>query len=753
MGYDGTLQFDTRIDESGFDKGLGSMKGKATGAGDVMKGILGSNLLQAGLEKMVEVGRQGIQLASDLEEVQNVVDVTFGEGAAEIESFAETASGAFGLTELQAKQFTGTVGAMVKSMGLTEKEALDMSKGLVGLTGDMASFYNLDHETAFEKIRSGIAGETEPLKALGINMSVANLEAYALSKGITRAYEKMSEAEKVQLRYGYIMQQTADAQGDFVRTQDSYANQVRVLQNNLDTLAGNVSAMLIPALTNAVGWLNDLFDGPNSNETQAAINGAIEQLSGIEDEIKAFKNDYATTVLSIDINYKRADKLLEDFAALQSLPELTEDQAQQLKDISAALVDLYPQLKDYVGDDGILKKEAGAVRELVTNMRDLAKENAYITLVEGLKTTYTQGLVNYELLGAQYEKAIQEAENLQARVDALDKIDTVRTATQARYANGLMQPEYYQEMIDAINQYVEAFGGLENIDSDRINRLGIELSALFDGASLKSLEELTAADRMGDLLNLLGVISDADLNEEAIRSQYANAQTALLTAQDGLRAEAESLLLAAEELQTAEALYEEKFGGGNNPAVDYVTEAREAIQEQSEMVKASLEGGISDGASEGTQSALNTLGSSETIAGYADAGAKAGEEYGKAFTREAAKHAKLPPLVANYRSTLNSLLGHGHATGLDYVPYDNYLARLHVGEAVLPASEAREWRAGQQGFDYGALAAAIQGSNSRTGDFPLAFYIDGKELARAQADNNRIAMSEASRRIALGVGK
>ena len=111
---------------------------------------------------------------------------------------------------MQAKKYTSTLGAMMKSSGLTGKAVTSMSTDLAGLAADMASFYNLDFETAFEKIRSGISGETEPLKQLGINMSVANLEAYALSQGITKSYESMTQAEQVTLRYNYLMQATRD---------------------------------------------------------------------------------------------------------------------------------------------------------------------------------------------------------------------------------------------------------------------------------------------------------------------------------------------------------------------------------------------------------------------------------------------------------------------------------------------------------------------------------------------------------------
>lgn len=125
--------------------------------------------------------------------MQNVVDVTFGQGASKINAWAKTTASAFGISELSAKQYSGTMGAMLKSMGLTTDASLNMSQKITELAGDLASFYNLDVDDAFTKIRSGISGETEPLKQLGINMSVANLEAYAMSKGITKVQHQKKE--------------------------------------------------------------------------------------------------------------------------------------------------------------------------------------------------------------------------------------------------------------------------------------------------------------------------------------------------------------------------------------------------------------------------------------------------------------------------------------------------------------------------------------------------------------------------------
>ena len=253
----------------------------------VFKAIAASAVAAKVGKALLDFGADAVQAASDLEEVQNVVDVTFGDGAAKIESWAKAAGTQFGLTETQAKRFTSTLGAMMKSAGLAGPEIVDMSTDLAGLAADMASFYNMDFDTAFQKIRSGISGETEPLKQLGINMSVANLEAYALTQGITTAFDQMSQGEQTMLRYQYLMQATADAQGDFARTSDGYANSVRQLQTNIENLKTNVGGILLPIVNDVVAGINGMVSALTVTPTRTVL------------------DDFA------DIDLKTAEKLAE----------------------------------------------------------------------------------------------------------------------------------------------------------------------------------------------------------------------------------------------------------------------------------------------------------------------------------------------------------------------------------------------------------------------------------------------------------
>lgn len=198
--------------------------------------------------------------ASDLVEAQNVVESTFKTSAKSIEAWTDTTAESAGIGKTAATQMAGSMGAMLKSSGLVENKAADMSKALVQLTGDMSSFYNLDTDTMWQKIHSGISGETEPLKQLGINMSEANLQAYAMSQGIDKSYSSMSQSEKTTLRYNYLLSVTKDAQGDFAKTSnDSMANQSRIFQMNIEDMKQTVGAAFLPMINDMYKSLNPLI--------------------------------------------------------------------------------------------------------------------------------------------------------------------------------------------------------------------------------------------------------------------------------------------------------------------------------------------------------------------------------------------------------------------------------------------------------------------------------------------------------------
>lgn len=154
---------------------------------------------------VIKFGKDAINMASDLVEVQNVVDVAFGEMSYKAEEFSKIAIKQFGMSELTAKRTSSTFMAMAKSMGLGMESASNMAIEVAKLSGDVASFYNMSVDDASTKLKSIFTGETETLKSIGVVMTEVNLKQFALTQGITKNYNEMTQAEKVSLRYKYVM--------------------------------------------------------------------------------------------------------------------------------------------------------------------------------------------------------------------------------------------------------------------------------------------------------------------------------------------------------------------------------------------------------------------------------------------------------------------------------------------------------------------------------------------------------------------
>lgn len=354
----------------GFMSKIGTYGGKA------MKTIGKASMVVGGA--LAGVGVASVNIASNLTEVQNVTDTVFGEMSGQIDKWSMNAISQFGLSELQAKQFTGTLGALLDSSGITGQALVDMSTNLAGLTGDFASFYNLGHEEAFEKIKSGIAGETEPLKALGINMSVANMEAFALSKGIDKAWKSMTQAEQTALRYEYIMEKGANASGDFAKTlETSLANQLRVASNEFVTVGKNIGTAFLPMVTEGIkgargtmeeltpsiykvrDGLLEMFNGWSSG-SQTLQNGVTEMLNTLTEKLlgaipNLIQIGFAIIMALVNSILQNLPTIIQTGIQIilqlingltQTLPELIPVAIQAVLDVANTLVDNLELLVD-----------------------------------------------------------------------------------------------------------------------------------------------------------------------------------------------------------------------------------------------------------------------------------------------------------------------------------------------------------------------------------------------------------------------
>lgn len=208
------LKVKITADTSQYEKSISRVKSSLNGLAKTIGAAFSITALTA-------FTKSCLKAASDLEEVQNVVDVAFGNMSKDAEEFAANSIRAFGITELQAKQVGSTFMAMANAIGLSKKNATAMSLSLTALAADMSSFYNVSLGTAQTALEGIFTGYGRALRQFGVVLDENTLEEYRLAQGIEKAYTAMTVAEKVTLRYNYAMTALSQAQGDYARTSGS----------------------------------------------------------------------------------------------------------------------------------------------------------------------------------------------------------------------------------------------------------------------------------------------------------------------------------------------------------------------------------------------------------------------------------------------------------------------------------------------------------------------------------------------------
>lgn len=239
---------------------------------------------------LVKLGKSAVEASSNLVEVQNMVDVAFGDAASKVDKFAKTAVDRFGITEYAAKKMASQFMAMGNSMGITNRNANIMSVQLTGLAADLASFFNTSVETAQNALEGVYTGQTKALRQFGIVVDEATLQEYALAQGITKAVRTMNAAEQATLRYNYVLQQTTQAQNDFARTSGTWANQIRLLRQQWNAFMTELGSVITVVLIPIVRWLNTI----------------LAYLAAV---VRAFKSVFGIGSSSMDDTAKSTDKL------------------------------------------------------------------------------------------------------------------------------------------------------------------------------------------------------------------------------------------------------------------------------------------------------------------------------------------------------------------------------------------------------------------------------------------------------------
>lgn len=337
----GQIGLDLVVNEGSFRTQMSGIQNLAKKAGAALAGAFA-------VKKIADFGKSCLDLGSDLAEVQNVVDVTFPNMSAQVDKFAQSALKASGLSETMAKQYTGTFGAMAKAFGFNEQQAYDMGTALTSLTADVASFYNLSQDEAYTKLKSVFTGETESLKDLGVVMTQTALDSYALANGCGKTTAQMTEAEKVSLRYAFVQQQLSAASGDFARTSGSWANQVRVLSLQIDSLKASIGQGLINLFTPIIQAVNTLLgklvtlanafkaftelitgnknsgsSGGGSTQIAAAGSAATDASTGLQNATDA-ANDTTSAVKKTGNAAQKAAKQMKSLMGFDKITKLSE---------------------------------------------------------------------------------------------------------------------------------------------------------------------------------------------------------------------------------------------------------------------------------------------------------------------------------------------------------------------------------------------------------------------------------------------
>ena len=224
--------------------------------GDLGGAALGAGALTAGL---AGVAGMAVKAASNFEETTNLVQTGFGSASVEVEAWAKTTAQAMGRSQQQMRDFAGGLQVMLAPMVGSQTQAAGMSKEFSKLAVDMGSFYNVLDKDALVALKSGLTGEVEPLKRFGIVMTEAQLNAFSLSKGVKKTVQQMSEAEKVQLRYNFVISRSSLVMGDAEKTSASFANQMKRMQSNAEDLAVTIGEPLRKALAAVLLHVNSLL--------------------------------------------------------------------------------------------------------------------------------------------------------------------------------------------------------------------------------------------------------------------------------------------------------------------------------------------------------------------------------------------------------------------------------------------------------------------------------------------------------------
>lgn len=737
---DGSVVFTTELDAAGIKSGLDGLRGTVNKWGAA---IVGSKAFAKITDALISVTKAGIEYNAQMEAYQTNFGVLLGDQAAALEHVAElremAAKTPFGMEDLaNASQTLLSFGVgvddamnslqMLGDISLGNKErfsSLALAFAQVSsagkLTGqDLLQMVNAGFNplnTIAEKTGTNI-GDLKEFMAGGKGSREFQKQMTAARKEVKKLGDQASEGARMLAQIGeegmisaemvgLAMQMETSQGGRFYNGMEMASQTMSGLFSTLKDdalqLAGNVFEPLsnvltdtvLPAAIGAVGAMNALFEKDGTLEISAETQEAVDKVNALETQINTIKQNYAAEAIKIKVEYEESMNLISELESLQIRLNETpvelwsETDQQQLAALTAQLIELNPQLKEFVGDNGVLDLEAQKVRDLVTEYKNLAIAKAAQAASEQAWQVYFNAEAEAENLRtrrAELEADRQAAIDTGAAWTALaDNAGTAWDALTFKSVDmiGLENMTGYVETAMAsLQSYVELAGG---IDPSLFE--GIDLSAFFDGMNMLSAEEIMqSSDAMSALGSAMEVVGNAAIEQESIQQTAVDRLTADLEAGDAAVESAEET--AAEALASAQSW---------ETTVTNIASGVASLSDSTAAANTAIDGVKSN--------------AEEMAADPYEAELKADDQASEKISSVSGALTDLDGQSATVyvnveqRGSLQGIADGSHADGLDYVPYDNYLALLHKGEQVLTAEEAAALRQLSSG-DYASRLAS-----------------------------------------------
>lgn len=446
--------------------------------GETVKEAFNFSSIRDFIKECTEVG-------SSLVEIENVLTTTFEKNSNTIENWAKNAVKQYGLAEVSASNFVATFGTMLKAGGVTGDKLSLMSENLGALTSDIASFRNDDFDTVFERIQSGISGQARALRAYGIDLTQTNLQQYMLQKGIKATYNNLDYESKLMIRYNYIVEKTRDLQGDYAKTFNTWANQLRYFNELLTQIKTNLGQGFINIFRNVLIVVNALM------EKFLQLSKVFSDFTG-----KLFGNAQSTTA-----------QASQDFSSLyDDMGDGAEKTSKKVKKAMSRTVSSFDELHKLTKNS---KKSDNSVslnlEPLKTNTRT-AKNNNPVKkwindILKDIKKAWAKA--DFTNLGARFGKFINSAIN-----GLYNKLPKFKAAcikigkSIATFLNGIFKEVDFEKLGETVSELLKGWmsGIISFFDNFNFATFGSKLADGINGFCKKGKDGLTVFDTFSEML-------------------------------------------------------------------------------------------------------------------------------------------------------------------------------------------------------------------------------------------------------------